>query len=162
MSVTIENILNLEYPVPDHLKVIKPFIDEVFKGLLTKQLNLIKNGDSRNIRDYVNNSTIYPPSIPSFFRWWVENLLPDMEEFKALDKKYTNCSLHIAIERADMNKDWKSFKTILNVHYSFLIRHIYMTASLFTWNFRKLSEEQQYELFGKNIVWPNQCVIFAE
>jgi hypothetical protein len=85
-----------------------------------------------------------------------------MQEYQASDKQYTECNPLIAIERVNNNKDWKSFKTILNVDYSYLIRHIYMTANVFKWNFRKLPQEQQYELFGKNIVWPEQCKIFTE
>ena len=32
-----------------------------------------------------------------------------------LPEKYKNCSLHIALERADQDQDWNSFKTILNM-----------------------------------------------
>ena len=30
--------------------------------------------------------------------------------FQDLPTEYTSCSLHIALERADSNKDWNSFK----------------------------------------------------
>jgi hypothetical protein len=85
-----------------------------------------------------------------------------IQEYQASDKQHTECDPRIAIERANNNKDRKSFKIILNVDCLYLIRHIYMTASVFTWNFRKLSQEQQYELFGQNIVWPEQYKVFAE
>ena len=60
--------------------------------------------------------------------------------------KYKNCSLHIAIERADENKDWHSFKEIYKIYPDFLKSHLNMT-SVFGYNYLKLSKEEQENLF---------------
>jgi hypothetical protein len=68
-------------------------------------------------------------------------------EYNNLDKRYKNCSLHIALERADNDNDWKAFKTIYFLDMDNLYRHILMTSNVFTWNYTKLPQEQKSFLF---------------
>lgn len=64
-----------------------------------------------------------------------------------LPEKYRNCSLHIALERADQDKDWQSFKNILNMNKEFLLLHLKMSSGLFMYNYENLSKEEQDKLF---------------
>jgi hypothetical protein len=64
-----------------------------------------------------------------------------------LPEKYKNCSLHIALERADQDQDWNNFKTILNMNKIFLLQHLKMSSGLFMYNYENLSQEEQKELF---------------
>ena len=62
-----------------------------------------------------------------------------------IPEKYKSCSLHIAIEKADEDKDWVVFRELLKIAPE-LKNHLYMT-SIFGYNYLKLSEEEQAELF---------------
>ena len=65
-----------------------------------------------------------------------------------LPNQYKNCSLHIALERADTNKDWESFKTILNMNRDILLQHLRMTEGIFPYNYESLKNEDRNELFA--------------
>jgi hypothetical protein len=58
---------------------------------------------------------------------------------KYIPEEYKALMLHIALERADKNKDWKLSPI-------FLKRHLIMT-SIFHYNYLKLSTEEQNNLF---------------
>lgn len=61
--------------------------------------------------------------------------------------KYKSCSLHIALERSDKNKDWIVFKELYKISPEYLRNHLNMTSSIFDYNYLKLSSEQQNDLF---------------
>jgi hypothetical protein len=71
-----------------------------------------------------------------------------MQNNEKIPIKYRSQSLHIALENADLNKDWKAFKEIFKVDPKFLKKHLYMTSDIFDYNYTKLPKEQQDELFG--------------
>lgn len=58
---------------------------------------------------------------------------------------YRNSSLHIALEKADTRKDWKTFKILYQLDPEFLKNHLYMT-SIFDYNYTKLTLEEQNNL----------------
>jgi hypothetical protein len=60
---------------------------------------------------------------------------------------YKDCSLHIAIERADINKDWENFNKLIRIAPQYLKNHLKLT-SIFGYNYEKLSEEEQQKLFN--------------
>ena len=64
-----------------------------------------------------------------------------------LNKEYTDVMLHIALEIADKNKDWKSFNYIFNKSSIFLFNHLKKTNSVFDYNVFKLSKKEQEECF---------------
>ena len=53
-----------------------------------------------------------------------------------LDKRYTDVSVHIALERADMRKDWPAFTYILNKSKPLLVAHLALTGCVFSYNFK--------------------------
>ncbi len=61
---------------------------------------------------------------------------------------YKTCSLHIALERADLNKDWVVFKEIMKIAPKFLKMHLDTSSSIFDYNYLALTKEQQDELFN--------------
>jgi hypothetical protein len=54
-----------------------------------------------------------------------------------LPSEYTNEPVHIALERADMNKHKKYYKYIFSKSPKVLQWHINGTSSVLTWNFSK-------------------------
>lgn len=62
----------------------------------------------------------------------------DAEELN-LPEKYTDLMVHIALEKADNDKDEKNFYAILNGDGAYrtlmLKKHIEKTLGVFTWNF---------------------------
>ena len=67
-----------------------------------------------------------------------------------LPQIYKTCRIHIALELADENKDWASFKIIYKFAPDFLKSHIDMTNSILEYNYLYLSEEEQQDLFSLN------------
>lgn len=67
-----------------------------------------------------------------------------------LSEKYKICRIHIALELADENKDWASFKIIYKLAPDFLKSHLNMTNSILEYNYLYLSEEEQENLFSLN------------
>lgn len=63
----------------------------------------------------------------------------DTEEL-TLPEKYTDLMVHIALEKADKDKDEKIFYAILNGNGTYrtlmLKKHIEKTLGVFTWNFK--------------------------
>jgi len=62
-------------------------------------------------------------------------------------KTYLECSLHIALERSDTNRDWRVFKYLLSLDRDFLLRHLKMTQGVFDYNVYKLPKAEQDEIF---------------
>jgi hypothetical protein len=60
--------------------------------------------------------------------------------------EYKSCSLHIALEISDKNKDWKVFNELYKISPKYLKNHLFMT-SIFDYNYSKLSTEEQEKLF---------------
>jgi len=65
---------------------------------------------------------------------------------KYIPDEYKKLMLHIALERADKNKDWIVFKELFKLSPTFLKSHLVMT-SIFNYNYLKLSSEEQNNLF---------------
>jgi hypothetical protein len=64
----------------------------------------------------------------------------------SIPKSYRDLSLHIALERADLNKDWVNFKKLYAFNPSFLQLHLDNT-SIFNYNYKSLMKEEQTQLF---------------
>jgi hypothetical protein len=62
-------------------------------------------------------------------------------------EEYRNLSLHIALERADTNKDWDTFKKIYATSPAFLKQHLQNTSIIFDYNYQMLPIQEQEELF---------------
>lgn len=68
--------------------------------------------------------------------------------FHNLPPRYTACSIHIALERADMDKNWTAFKMIYKQNPIRLKQHLFMCDGIFDYNYTKLPLDQQIELFN--------------
>ena len=66
---------------------------------------------------------------------------------KDIPDQYKDYSLHIALERCDLSKDWETFKKLYKLAPSYLQNHLNMTASLFEYNYLTLSKEDKDKLF---------------
>jgi hypothetical protein len=64
-----------------------------------------------------------------------------------IDDEYKKLRIHIALERADINKDWDSFNKIYKCSPEFLNSHLNMTKMIFDYNFLNLSKDLQKKLF---------------
>jgi len=71
-----------------------------------------------------------------------------MENNDKIPSLYKTCSLHIALERADLNKDWVVFTELMKIDPKFLKMHLDATSSIFDYNYLALTKEQQYDLFN--------------
>jgi hypothetical protein len=60
---------------------------------------------------------------------------------------YKKCMLHIALEKADIQKDWKTFNILYRLNPSELKSHLKMSSLIFEYNYSKLSFEKQDEIF---------------
>jgi hypothetical protein len=65
-----------------------------------------------------------------------------------IPQEYKNCRLHIALERADTNKDWQTFRNLYKLAPEFLKCHLNMTGLLFDYNYLKLDKQTQNNLFN--------------
>lgn len=81
------------------------------------------------------------------------NILTSINEHRFLHKsnknipeEYRKVSFHIALERSDMNKDWKTFNELYKIAPDYLKNYLLMT-SIFDYNYLKLSHEEQEKLF---------------
>ena len=77
----------------------------------------------------------------------------DISDYRDLHKnndkipeKYKSCSLHIAIEKADEDKNWLVFNELYKIAPEYLKNHLYL-SSIFDYNYLKLSEEEKNKLF---------------
>lgn len=66
---------------------------------------------------------------------------------KEISDEYRNISLHIALERADENKDWITFNMLYRISPQFLKNHLNTTDFIFDYNYQQLSAQQQDDLF---------------
>ena len=62
--------------------------------------------------------------------------------------EYRKLSLHIALERADMNEDWEIYKILYSYAPEFLSNHLKITGFIFDYNYKNLSEQQINSLFS--------------
>ena len=60
---------------------------------------------------------------------------------------YKDCSLHIALERADINKDWENFNKLIRLAPEYLKNHLKYT-SILGYNYENLPEDQKEQLFN--------------
>jgi len=67
---------------------------------------------------------------------------------QSISDEYKNLRLHIALERADMNKDWNTFKILFQISPDFLINHLQTTEFIFDYNYKNLPKEQINNLFS--------------
>jgi hypothetical protein len=61
---------------------------------------------------------------------------------------YRNMSLHIAIENADIKKDWENFRKLYKFAPKYLKNHLNMTEVLFDYNYNQLTPKEKHELFN--------------
>lgn len=61
--------------------------------------------------------------------------------------EYRKCSLHIALEKSDIKKDWENFKKLYKVSPEFLLSHLKTTGQIFDYNYKNLNDNEQYDLF---------------
>jgi len=64
-----------------------------------------------------------------------------------LSQKYKNNRIHIALELADENKDWESFKILYKLSPTLLKNHLDITKDILDYNYLYLSEKEQNSLF---------------
>jgi len=65
-----------------------------------------------------------------------------------ISDEYKKVRLHIALERADMNKDWKTFKILFKLAPEFLRNHLQGTDFVFDYNYKNLPKDQINNLFS--------------
>ena len=63
-------------------------------------------------------------------------------------RTYCDCSMPIALERSDTNKDWQVFKLFMAIDEGFFLRHLEMTTDVFKYNVLELPQEEQDDLLG--------------
>ena len=66
----------------------------------------------------------------------------------SIPEEYRNYSLHIALERADMKKDWDSFRKIYMKSPDFLKNHLKQTGIIFDYNYQNLKKEERDLIFS--------------
>lgn len=64
-----------------------------------------------------------------------------------IDNVYKNKSLHIALEYADLNKDWKTFKILYQLAPIVLLNHLNNTKFVLDYNYLDLEEQERNKLF---------------
>jgi hypothetical protein len=84
----------------------------------------------------------------------INHLMNTYDNYRHLHKQdediplvYRNLSLHIAVERADMNKDWTVFKKLYTFAPEFLKAHLKTTEYLLGYNYLDLDKKDRDELF---------------
>lgn len=60
---------------------------------------------------------------------------------------YRRMSLHIALENADIRKDWENFKKLYKLAPEFLKKHLDITGLIFDYNYKTLSKKEKNNLF---------------
>lgn len=65
-----------------------------------------------------------------------------------ISDEYKKVRLHIALERADMNKDWNTFKILFKLAPEFLKSHLSNTEFIFDYNYKNLPKNQFDDLFS--------------
>lgn len=64
-----------------------------------------------------------------------------------IDEVYKKKSLHIALEYADLNKDWETFKILYRLAPDVLLNHLNNTKFIFEYNYLDLEEQERNNLF---------------
>ena len=79
----------------------------------------------------------------------MENLrtINDVSIMKNPINEYKDCSIHIALEKADTNKDWRVFKYLLSLDRKWLLYHLKMSEPVFNYNVYKLPKAEQDKIF---------------
>ncbi len=79
----------------------------------------------------------------------LKNLYSVSDKHKQLDihNMYKSQPLHIALEKADLRKDWETFRKLFSVAPDILKTHIDLTSDVFNWNFKALAVSQRNRLF---------------
>lgn len=72
------------------------------------------------------------------------------KDIQNIPEVYRNKSLHIALEYADIKKDWITFKKLLSLDPICLKRHLDITSAVFDYNYLKLSPNEREYLFDIN------------
>ena len=72
------------------------------------------------------------------------------KDMKNIPEVYRKKSLHIALEYADVQKDWITFKKLLSLDPVCLKRHLDVTSFVFEYNYLKLSPNERDYLFSIN------------
>ena len=71
------------------------------------------------------------------------------DELLNLPEKYTKLMIHIALEKADLDKDKQTFNAIFNnsgaFRYRLLKLHILFTKDVFEWNYCHEDEDEEEE-----------------
>ena len=82
--------------------------------------------------------------------WTAENLkvIKDVSIVPNPLKEYGKRSIHIALERCDLNKDWRLFKYLLSLEREWLMYHLKMTRAVFDYNVYKLPKKEQDDIFA--------------
>ena len=65
-----------------------------------------------------------------------------------IDDNYKKKSLHIALEYADLNKDWKTFKILYQLAPDVLSNHLNTTKYVLDYNYLDLEEQEINNLFN--------------
>ena len=65
-----------------------------------------------------------------------------------ISEEYKNIRLHIALEKADINKDWNTFKILFQIEPEFLKNHLQTTDFVFDYNYKNLPKEEIEKLFS--------------
>jgi hypothetical protein len=70
-----------------------------------------------------------------------------------IPQMYRNLSLHIALEKADQNKDWNTFSKLYDLSPHFLKYHLNTTKGIYNYNYLNLPIEEQNKLFTVSDRW---------
>jgi len=65
-----------------------------------------------------------------------------------IQPEYRNKSLHIALEYADLLKDWTTFKKLYRLAPEILLNHLNNTKLIFDYHYLKLDDQEINELFN--------------
>jgi hypothetical protein len=71
------------------------------------------------------------------------------DDLAKLSNAYTSVSIHIALERADMNEDWEAFEYILKKSPGELMNHLKILLCIYEFNFFELDKNHQNEILTR-------------
>jgi hypothetical protein len=75
------------------------------------------------------------------------NLCAGLHQSLPINDRYKKVPLHIALEKADLYKDWDTFKLLFKLAPDFLQGHLEITGEVFNYNYTKLPFKKRNELF---------------
>ena len=67
---------------------------------------------------------------------------------KDIPQEYKNLRIHIALEKADIDKDWQTFRNLYRLAPEYLKNHLKMTGLVFDYNYMQLDKQNQDDLFN--------------